>query len=66
MVQKFSLDRREIEEILRLMNKFDCNRVKLEESSGSGIGTTLTGYFPVIHNDEVGELQIEITGVENW
>ncbi len=66
MNKRLLLQRKELEELLRLMDKFDCNYAVLEQSESNGIGSTLTANLPLTIKDETGEFVIEITGVEDW
>lgn len=60
------LQRRELEDILKLLDKFECNYVSLSQSESTGIGNTLTATLDVTVNDEHGEFTVEITGIEDW
>lgn len=64
--QRILLQRREVEEILRLMNENDCDYVTVKQSGSNGIGSILTADFPITVNKTAGEFRVEITGVGDW
>jgi hypothetical protein len=66
MNTKIILQRRELDELLRLIDKFDCDYAVLEQSESNGIGSVLTAKLPLTLKDETGEFVVEISGVEDW
>lgn len=64
--QRMLLQRRELEQILKLMNDNDCDYVTVKQSESTGIGSILTADFPVTVNGTPGEFRVEITGVKDW
>ncbi len=69
-IDKVTLNRREVEAVYELFNKFnesgDCGSVVLTQESGSGIGSTLTATFLITHQEVYGDFTINITDESSW
>lgn len=65
-MNKMLLNRQEVEQLLKLMQEYECDYATLEQEEGGGIGTILTANFPVTYKGTLGEFRVEITGVGDW
>lgn len=69
-IDKVTLNRREVEALYELFNKFnengDYGPVVMTQESGSGIGSTLTATFCTTHLGVYGEFTTSITDESNW
>lgn len=67
MKQEMLLMRDEIEDIVKILEKFPgATYVELEKDSGSGIGYTLKAAVPLEVDGTVGTFSTDLTDVSKW
>lgn len=66
-MNKIYLTRRELEDMLQILDKFpDVDRFELESDSSSGIGSIVNIKFDATYNGVKGQLLVNITDVDRW
>lgn len=61
------ISKTDVEEILRVMEKFpEATNFELVEEGSNGIGTITTLIVHTEIRDIIGTFAVEISGVENW
>lgn len=64
--KRVRVDRKELERVLELMDRFECADVELVQRNGGGIGYILNAHFETSIADTPGVYIVEITGVDEW
>lgn len=60
------LQRREVEEIFKLVNKFDVDYITVKQGESNGIGCILSVEIPATLNETVGTFVIEVSNEDHW